>query len=130
MTKSETETFKGYAQRWREVAAQVEPPLSDKEMLAMFISTVEHPFYKHMIGNVSSNFADIVIIRERIEGGIKKEKLTGILPLNSHMLPMYLPFFTLRHINQEPFLTPNRIGNLNPNPLITLTKSVTKMLLI
>jgi len=53
----------------------VEPLLSDKKMLAMFISKVEHPFYKHMIGNVSSNFADIVIIRERIEDGIKSGKI-------------------------------------------------------
>ena len=75
MAKSETETFKEYAQWWREVATQVEPPLSDKEMLEMFISIVEHPFYKHMICNVSSNFADIVIIEERIEAGIKSGKI-------------------------------------------------------
>jgi len=35
---------------------------------------VEYPFYKHMIGNVSSNFANIVIIGERIEAGIKSGK--------------------------------------------------------
>jgi len=43
-------------------------------MLAMFISIMEHPFYKHMIGNVSSNFASMLIIKERVEVGIKKWK--------------------------------------------------------
>ncbi|KAK7316323.1 hypothetical protein VNO77_35276 [Canavalia gladiata] len=32
MSKKDQESFKEYAQRWRELAAQVEPPLSDKEM--------------------------------------------------------------------------------------------------
>jgi len=35
---------------------------------------MEHPFYKHMIGNVSSNFASMLIIKERVEVGIKKWK--------------------------------------------------------
>ena len=47
MSKKDTETFKEYAQRWREVAAQVEPPLMEKEMVAMFIDTLQSPFYTH-----------------------------------------------------------------------------------
>ncbi|XP_047172662.1 uncharacterized protein LOC124840622, partial [Vigna umbellata] len=77
MTKKEEESFKEYAQRWRELAAQVEPPLYDKEMVAMFVSTLQPPFYEHMIGNVSSNFADIIIIGERIEIGLKNGKITA-----------------------------------------------------
>ncbi|XP_022637926.1 uncharacterized protein LOC111241863 [Vigna radiata var. radiata] len=77
MTKKEEESFKEYAQRWRELAAQVEPPLYDKEMVAMFVSTLQPPFYEHMIGNVSSNFADIIIIGERIEIGLKSGKITS-----------------------------------------------------
>ncbi|XP_014506318.1 uncharacterized protein LOC106766074 [Vigna radiata var. radiata] len=77
MSKKEEESFKEYAQRWRELAAQVEPPLYDKEMVAMFVSTLQPPFYEHMIGNVSSNFADIIIIGERIEIGLKNGKITS-----------------------------------------------------
>jgi len=40
MAKRENEAFKEYAQRWREVVAQVEPPLHDKEIMAMFIGTL------------------------------------------------------------------------------------------
>jgi len=72
MAKRDAESFKEYAQRWRELAAQVEPPLHDKEMVAMFVSTLQPPFYEHMVGNVSSIFADIIII----EIGLKNGKIT------------------------------------------------------
>ncbi|XP_014524059.1 uncharacterized protein LOC106780296 [Vigna radiata var. radiata] len=75
MAKKENETFKEYAQRWRELVAQVEPPLFDKEMVAMFVNTLQLPFYEHMIGNVSVNFADVIIIGERIEVGLKSGKI-------------------------------------------------------
>ena len=77
MTMKKNETFKEYAQRWREIVAQVEPPLYNKEMVAMFVNTLQPPFYEHMIGNwnIASNFADIIIISERIETEIKNAKI-------------------------------------------------------
>ena len=57
------------------MAAQVEPPLLDKEMVATFVNTLQSPFYEHVLGNVSSNFADIIIIGERIEIGLKIGKI-------------------------------------------------------
>jgi len=75
MAKKDTKSFKEYAQWWRELVAQVEPPLLDKEMVAMFVNTLQSPFYKHVLGNVSSNFADIIIIGERIEIGLKSGKI-------------------------------------------------------
>jgi len=76
MSKKDSETFKEYAQRWRETAAQVEPPLSDKETIALFIDTLREPFYDKMIGSTSSNFSDVVIIGERVESGIKSGWIT------------------------------------------------------
>ncbi|XP_014522722.1 uncharacterized protein LOC106779175 [Vigna radiata var. radiata] len=75
MVKNESESFREYAQRWREIAAQVEPPLSDKEMTTIFLNTLQPPFYEHMISSVSSSFADIVVIGERVEGGIRNGKI-------------------------------------------------------
>jgi len=40
MSKKDGETFKEYAQRWRGVATQVQPPLSKKEVVTMFIDTL------------------------------------------------------------------------------------------
>ncbi|XP_014503397.1 uncharacterized protein LOC106763751 [Vigna radiata var. radiata] len=75
MAKKDNETFKEYAQRWRELAAQVEPPLYDKEMVTMFVNTLQPPFYEHMVGNVSANFVDTIIIGERIEIGLQNGKI-------------------------------------------------------
>jgi len=46
MAEKSSETFKEYAQRWRELAAQVEPPLHEKEMITMFVETLQAPFYE------------------------------------------------------------------------------------
>jgi len=83
MSKKNSETFKEYAQRWRELAAQVESPLHDREMVTMFMSTLHSPFYEHMLGSVSSNFVDIVIIGERIELGLKPGKIAQGLSATS-----------------------------------------------
>jgi len=73
--KRSAETFKEYAQRWRELAAQVEPPLHEKEMITMFIETLQSPYYEHVLGSVSFNFFNIVTISERIEHGLKSGKI-------------------------------------------------------
>jgi len=75
MTKKSAKTFKEYAQRWRELAAQVAPPLHKKEMTTMFIEMLQTPFYEHVLGSVSSNFSDIITIGERIEHGLKNGKI-------------------------------------------------------
>ena len=53
----------------------MELPLHDKEMVTMFMGTLQSPFYEHMVGSVSSKFADIIIIGERIELGLKTGKI-------------------------------------------------------
>jgi len=53
--KKKSKTFKEYALRWRKIVAQVEPPLHDKEIMGIFINTLQCPFYKHMMSSVSSN---------------------------------------------------------------------------
>ncbi|RDY12563.1 hypothetical protein CR513_02612, partial [Mucuna pruriens] len=35
MAKEEGEAFRGYARRWRELAARIQPPLSNKEMVTI-----------------------------------------------------------------------------------------------
>jgi len=44
-------------------------------MVAIFINTLQSPFYKHMMSSVSLNFADLIIMGERIEVGIKNGKI-------------------------------------------------------
>ncbi|RDY09148.1 hypothetical protein CR513_06519, partial [Mucuna pruriens] len=72
MSKREHEGFK----EWRELAAQVQPLLTKKEMVTMFIDTLPSPFYDKVVGNVASSFVDLVVVGERIELGIKWGKFT------------------------------------------------------
>jgi len=63
MTKKSSETSKEYAQRWRELAAQVAPSLHESEMITMFVETLEDPFYERVLRSVSSNF--LILLRSK-----------------------------------------------------------------
>jgi hypothetical protein len=71
MSQKVGESFKLYAQRWRELASQVRPPLSDSELIEMFTNTLQGVYFERMVGSVVSSFSDLVLIGERIENGIK-----------------------------------------------------------
>ena len=74
------------------MVAQVEPPLYEKEIITMFIETLQAPFYEHVLGSVSSNFSDIVTIGERIEHGLKSGKIAqGSSVTTSAMKPGFNP---------------------------------------
>ncbi|WRX16495.1 Retrotransposon gag domain - like 10 [Theobroma cacao] len=77
MEKKANESFKEYAQRWRDVAAQVQPPLTNKEITVLFINTLRALFYERLIENAIKNFADLVLSWEIVEGAIKNGKIEG-----------------------------------------------------
>ncbi|RDY06638.1 hypothetical protein CR513_09343, partial [Mucuna pruriens] len=70
MVKKEQEGFKEYAQRWRELEVQVQPPITEREMVMMFIDTLLSLYYDRIVKNIASNFIDLVVVGERIELGI------------------------------------------------------------
>ncbi|KAA3453435.1 Gag-pro-like protein [Gossypium australe] len=67
MEKKQNESFRQYAQRWREVATQVQPPLLEKETTMLFINTLKAPFINHMLGSATKSFLGIVM-----SGGLTK----------------------------------------------------------
>ncbi|KAK8619532.1 hypothetical protein V6N13_133488 [Hibiscus sabdariffa] len=75
MEKKSNERFRQYAQRWRDVAAQVQPPLLEKETAMLFVGTLKKPFLSHMIGSATKDFSDIVMIGEMIENAIRSGKI-------------------------------------------------------
>src|SRR4051812_20610832 len=77
MSHKKDESFKEYAQRRREMASRVQPPLMDKELVDIFMSTLQGSYYDKMAGCTSSGFSDMVVIGERIEDGIKNGKIQG-----------------------------------------------------
>lgn len=71
----ENEPFKEYAQRWRELATQVEPSLSEREMTGIFVDTLKDPYFGRLVSSGASGFFDLVTIRDRIEKGLRDGKI-------------------------------------------------------
>ena len=78
MEKKTTKTFREYAHKWRDLAAQVQPPMTDKELNKMFLNTLKAPNYDRMIGNSNINFSDVVSAGKMIESGMKLDKIEGM----------------------------------------------------
>ena len=50
MVKKESESFKDYAQRWRDLAVQVAPPMVEREMVTMMVDTLPVFYYEKLVG--------------------------------------------------------------------------------
>jgi len=66
-----------YAQRWRDKATYLQPPLIDTEMVMLFANTFQSPYYEHLIGSSAQHFHEVVRIAERIEQAMKRGKIEG-----------------------------------------------------
>ena len=64
------EDLRTYAQRWRERAAQVVPPLSEKEMVSIFIDTLKEPYYEKCLIASDEDFFKVISIGDRVDRGI------------------------------------------------------------
>ena len=76
------EGFKEYAQKWRDLVGRVKPPVSDQEMVDMFMGTLIGPFSSHLIGSSSSGFTKLILTMEHVEYGIKSGKIQVTVSLN------------------------------------------------
>ncbi len=91
MTKREHESIKEYAQRWRDLAAQVVPPMTEREMITIMVDTLPTFYYEKLIGYMPANFADLVFAGERIESGLRKGKFeyaSNVAPNNNRRAPV------------------------------------------
>jgi len=70
MFKREHESFKEYAQRWRDLVAQVAPPMMEREIITMIVDMLPAFYYEKMVGYMPSSFVDLVFPSERIEVGL------------------------------------------------------------
>ncbi|KAJ9186979.1 hypothetical protein P3X46_002484 [Hevea brasiliensis] len=75
LVQKDRESFKEYAQRWREKAVEVHPPVTDNELCSLFIETLKAPYFNLMIGNTSKSFSDIIQTGERIEANLRMGRL-------------------------------------------------------
>ena len=73
--KKANESFREYAHKWKDLAAQVQPLMTDKEVNKMFLNTLRAPYYDRMIGNFNKDFSDVVSAGEMIEARVKQGKI-------------------------------------------------------
>ena len=83
MSKREHESFKEYAQQWRDLAAQVAPPMVEREMITMIVDTLLVFYYEKLVGYVPFSFADLVFAGEKIEVGLKRRKFDYVTPAST-----------------------------------------------
>ena len=57
------------------LARRVQPPLSDQELVDMFMGTMTGPFFNHLIESSSYGFIKLILTREHVENGIKSRKI-------------------------------------------------------
>ncbi|XP_058774254.1 uncharacterized protein LOC131648520 [Vicia villosa] len=57
LVQGSKESFKEYAQKWRELAARVQPPMTEREMIDMFTSTLSGHYY--LACSASANFSEM-----------------------------------------------------------------------
>jgi hypothetical protein len=75
MEKGNKESIREYARRWSEVAAQVNPPMLEKEMISLFSNTFKAPYFEYLVRSSAQHFADLVVTVERIEQAIGLGKI-------------------------------------------------------
>ena len=50
-------------------------PLSDRELVDMFLGTLSCPVFNYLIGSSSVGFTELILIGERVEVGIQSGKI-------------------------------------------------------
>ena len=62
---------------WRKKAARVWPPMSEKEIVEVFVRVHEHEYYDRIILLIREKFAEIVKVGETIEEDVSTVSYKG-----------------------------------------------------
>ena len=72
MEKKPGESYKKYAIKWKIVASQVRPALTNRETNSLFVDTLSSLYYNNLIGNIFLEFEDLMYSIRRIEDEMKR----------------------------------------------------------
>ena len=75
MCKKGHESFKEYTQRWRDLAAQVVPPMLEREMIIVMVDTLPVFYYENMVGYTPSKLCGFGLCREKDRSGAEKRQI-------------------------------------------------------
>ena len=97
MIMGKSEGFKEYTQKWKDLSSRVQPPLTDREHIDMFMGNLSGPFFNLLVGCSSSGFTELVLTGERVESGIKSGKIP--IASTSTSNPVKKPFIGKKEMN-------------------------------
>ena len=78
MKQKSTERYQEFGYRRRKEAARVRPPMTEKEIIEVFVRVQEPEYYDRIILLISAKFAEIVKVGETIEDGLKSGKIDRV----------------------------------------------------
>ncbi|XP_069155857.1 uncharacterized protein [Solanum lycopersicum] len=78
MKQKPTESYREFAYRWRKEAARVRPPMTEKEIMEVFVRVQEPEYYDRIMLLVGAKFAEIVKVGKTIEDGLKSGKIARV----------------------------------------------------
>ncbi|XP_071900950.1 uncharacterized protein [Coffea arabica] len=76
-----SEDHKTYAKRWRKLAAKVEPPMTEEEIVRTFIKTHDPSYFEEIFHMTGSSFAAIINKLEEYDEFIKAGKIVNVSAL-------------------------------------------------
>ena len=95
MTMGSDEGFKEYAQKLKDLDGRVQPPLTDRESVDMFMGTLTGPCFNLLIRRSSSEFTEMILTGEQVKSGIK----SGKIPMVSTSTTKKKPFVGKKETN-------------------------------
>lgn len=78
MNLKSTESYREFAYRWRKEVARVRPPMSEKEIVEVFVRVQVPKYYDKIMLLVGAKFADIVKAGETFKDGLKTGKIACV----------------------------------------------------
>ncbi|XP_071923087.1 uncharacterized protein [Coffea arabica] len=72
------EDHKTYAKRWRKLAAKVEPPITEDEIVRTFIKTHDPPYFEEIFCMTESSFTAIINKLEEYDEFVKTRKIVNL----------------------------------------------------
>ncbi|XP_004240794.1 uncharacterized protein [Solanum lycopersicum] len=78
MKQKSTESYREFAYRWRKEAARVRPPMTEKEIVEVFVRVQEPEYYGRIILLIGAKFVEIVKVDETNVDGLKLGKIARV----------------------------------------------------
>nr|XP_027067806.1 uncharacterized protein LOC113693472 [Coffea arabica] len=79
--RKRSEDHKTYAKRWRKLAAKVEPPMTEEEIVRTFIKAHDPPYFEEIFCMTGSSFAAIINKLEEYDEFVKAGKIVNVSAL-------------------------------------------------